>query len=110
MQVKDVPAIVTGGASGLGAATARALAEAGAKVGIFDRDIERAEALAAELGALAVECDVTSPSSAEAAVARLHTCAVPSRFAPTPIRSPRWWRGRRPPWSGERVARCASIR
>lgn len=71
MQVRDVPAIVTGGASGLGAATARALAQAGAKVAIFDRDIETADALAEELGALAVECDVTSPTSAEAAVARL---------------------------------------
>jgi len=71
MQVKDVPAIVTGGASGLGAATARALAAAGAKVAIFDRDIAAAETLAGELGALAVECDVTSPTSAEAAVARL---------------------------------------
>jgi len=71
MQVRDVPAIVTGGASGLGAAPARALAQAGAKVAIFDRDIETADALAEELGALAVECDVTSPTSAEAAVARL---------------------------------------
>jgi len=70
MQVKDTPAIVTGGGSGLGAATARALAAAGARVAIFDRDIESATALAHEIGGLAVECDVSSAASAEAAVAR----------------------------------------
>jgi len=47
---KDVAAVVVGGASGLGAATARALAARGVKVGIFDLNAELGEALAAEIG------------------------------------------------------------
>src|SRR5512147_915568 len=46
----NTPAVVTGGASGLGAATARALAAKGAKVAIFDMNAEKGEALAAEIG------------------------------------------------------------
>lgn len=62
-------AIVTGGGSGLGEATARALAARGAKVAIFDVGMERAEAVAADLGGLAVPCDVAGAESGEAAVA-----------------------------------------
>jgi len=51
-------AIVTGAASGLGAATARRLAALGAKVGVLDVDGERAEAIAAEIGGIAARCDV----------------------------------------------------
>jgi NAD(P)-dependent dehydrogenase (short-subunit alcohol dehydrogenase family) len=51
-------AVVSGGASGLGAATARRLASLGAKVGIIDRDAARAEAVAAEIGGAAAACDV----------------------------------------------------
>jgi NAD(P)-dependent dehydrogenase (short-subunit alcohol dehydrogenase family) len=70
-QLEGAPFIVTGGASGLGAATARLLAGAGARVLIADRDVERGEALATELGPPArfQETDVTSESSAAAAVA-----------------------------------------
>lgn len=70
MQVEGVSAIVTGGASGLGAATARALAVAGAKVALFDLNEEAAAALAREIGGIAVACDVSSAASAEAAIAR----------------------------------------
>lgn len=62
-------AIVTGGGSGLGEATARALAAKGAKVAVLDVGIERAEKVAAEIGGIAVKCDVSSAEGAEAAVA-----------------------------------------
>jgi NAD(P)-dependent dehydrogenase (short-subunit alcohol dehydrogenase family) len=70
MQVKGHAAIVTGGGSGLGAATCRALAAAGAKVAVFDVNEQAAAAVAAEIGGLAVACDVSNAASAEAAVAK----------------------------------------
>jgi NAD(P)-dependent dehydrogenase (short-subunit alcohol dehydrogenase family) len=66
---KDVSAIVTGGASGLGAATARALAAKGVKVGIFDLNEGQGMALAKELGGLFARCDVTDEASVDAALA-----------------------------------------
>ncbi|WP_027853145.1 SDR family NAD(P)-dependent oxidoreductase [Marinobacterium litorale] len=69
MEFKDVPAIVTGGASGLGEGSARALAAAGAKVAIFDLQEERGRKVAEELGGLFVRCDVADAYSAEAAFA-----------------------------------------
>jgi len=69
MDVQGTSAIVTGGASGLGAGTARALAAAGAKVAIFDMNMDAANQVAAEIGGMAIECDVSSAASAEAAVA-----------------------------------------
>ena len=77
MQIKDKVFLVTGAGSGLGAATARALAEAGAKVVLADLNREAGEKLAAELGAGAcfVETDVASESSGQNAVA-----AAVSRF------------------------------
>ncbi len=67
MNPKGVAAIVTGGGSGLGEATARALAAAGAKVAVFDVNTKGAEAVAADIGGIAVRCDVSSPD-AEAAI------------------------------------------
>ncbi|RFB80048.1 SDR family NAD(P)-dependent oxidoreductase [Methylovirgula sp. 4M-Z18] len=69
MRVANIPAIVTGGASGLGEATARALRAAGAQVAILDFNLAAAKTIAAEIGALALQCDVASAASAEAAVA-----------------------------------------
>ncbi|MFC3174064.1 SDR family oxidoreductase [Novosphingobium bradum] len=63
-------AIVTGGASGLGAATARALAARGARVALFDRNAELGEALAGEIGGLFCEADVTDEASIDAAFAK----------------------------------------
>jgi NAD(P)-dependent dehydrogenase (short-subunit alcohol dehydrogenase family) len=70
MRVRGAPFIVTGAASGLGAATALALAAGGARVLLVDRDAERGEALAAKLGADAAFCttDVTSEADAATAV------------------------------------------
>src|SRR5215217_345910 len=71
MRIEGVSALVAGGASGLGAATARRLHAAGAAVTIADLNAERGEALVAELGdrATFVRCDVTDAEQVEAAVA-----------------------------------------
>ncbi|MDS1311652.1 SDR family NAD(P)-dependent oxidoreductase [Marinobacter xiaoshiensis] len=69
MEFKNVPAIVTGGASGLGEGAARALAAAGCKVAIFDLQKELGEKVAADIGGIFVHCDVSSAESAEAAIA-----------------------------------------
>ncbi len=69
MEFQGVPAIVTGGASGLGEGAARVLAAAGCKVAILDLNDERGEAIAKELGGVFIRCDVSSAQSAEAAVA-----------------------------------------
>ena len=61
-----VAAVVTGGASGLGAATARALAAKGVKVAIFDLQEEKGKALAAEIGGIFCEVNVTSDESVDA--------------------------------------------
>ncbi|KZY29528.1 3-hydroxy-2-methylbutyryl-CoA dehydrogenase [Oleiphilus sp. HI0078] len=68
MDIKGTPAIVTGGASGLGKGTALYLASYGAKVAILDLQIEKAQTLAEEIGGIAIECDVTSAESVEAAI------------------------------------------
>ena len=69
MDLRDAGAIVAGGASGLGAATARALAERGARVAIADLNEDAANELAEELGGLAFKADVTNEAEVEAAVA-----------------------------------------
>src|SRR3954454_20163113 len=70
VEVEGTGALVAGGASGLGEATARALVEAGAAVTIADLNAEKGEALAAELGAGAgfVQADVTDEAAISAAV------------------------------------------
>ncbi|MEE8187571.1 MAG: SDR family NAD(P)-dependent oxidoreductase [Kiloniellales bacterium] len=79
MDVKGHGAIVTGGGSGLGAAAARYLAAAGAKVCLLDVNAEGAEAVAKELGGLGIACDVASAEAAEAAVARAREAHGPAR-------------------------------
>jgi NAD(P)-dependent dehydrogenase (short-subunit alcohol dehydrogenase family) len=79
MQLKDQSAIVTGGASGLGAATARALAAAGARVAVCDLNAKLAESVAAEIGGVAVVCDVSDASSAEAAIVAASKAHGPAR-------------------------------
>src|SRR3954454_2140566 len=70
MNVNGVAAIVTGAASGLGEATARELARRGAKVAVFDRDQERGEQVAGEIGGIFCEVDVTSDEKVAAAFAK----------------------------------------
>jgi NAD(P)-dependent dehydrogenase (short-subunit alcohol dehydrogenase family) len=69
MDVKGLAAVITGGASGLGAATARALAKKGAKIALFDMNIDLAKKTAAEIGGIGVQCNVGDAKSAEAAFA-----------------------------------------
>ncbi|MEO7044295.1 MAG: SDR family NAD(P)-dependent oxidoreductase [Ferruginibacter sp.] len=69
MNLHNISAIVTGGASGLGAATAKALVNAGAKVAIFDLNTVLAEKTANEIGAIAIECNVADEKSASHAIA-----------------------------------------
>ena len=68
MDIRGHAAIVTGGGSGLGAATATMLASAGAKVALLDVNMDAAQAHAKTIGGIAVRCDVSDAASAEAAV------------------------------------------
>ncbi len=79
MQLKGEAAIVTGGASGLGAATARRLAAQGARVAVCDLNTKLAETVAAEIGGVAVTCNVADAASAEAAVAAAAKAHGPAR-------------------------------
>ena len=67
MQMQGLSAVVTGGASGLGAATARMLARNGVKVAIFDMNAETGEAVASEIGGFFVQTNVADNDSAAAA-------------------------------------------
>ncbi len=69
MQLSTTAAIITGGASGLGEATARYFAENGAQVTILDRDAERGPQVASEIGGHFAQTDVTDEASVAAAVA-----------------------------------------
>ena len=82
MKIHGQAALVTGGASGLGAATARELARRGAKVAILDRNCAGATALAAEIGAnaIGIECDITSADSMTKALATASAAHGPARL------------------------------
>lgn len=77
--LEGIAAIVTGGGSGMGAAAARALAAAGAKVSLWDMNEDAVRGVAAEIGGLAVACDVTDAQSVERAL-------VKSKEANGPVR------------------------
>ena len=69
MKIQGIAAVVTGAASGLGEATARELARRGAKVALFDRDADKGEKVASEIGGIFCEVDVTSDEKVAAAFA-----------------------------------------
>ena len=69
MKLDGTSAIVTGAGSGLGAATARGLAEAGVRVAVLDLNLDAATAVASEIGGMPFACDVADPEAAEKAVA-----------------------------------------
>jgi len=80
MDIKGNAALVTGGASGLGAETARELAAAGAKVAVLDLNEQAGKKLAAEISGVYVQCDVSSGPSVEAAVAGARNAHGPARI------------------------------
>jgi NAD(P)-dependent dehydrogenase (short-subunit alcohol dehydrogenase family) len=81
MEIGGQAALVSGGASGLGRATARVLAAAGVKVAILDVHAEAAAEAATEIGGLALPCDVTDAASVERAVAAARQYHGPARIA-----------------------------
>ena len=80
MDIAGQAAIVTGGASGLGAATAGALAAAGAKVAVLDVNEKAAAEVAGEIGGLGTACDVTSSEDVEVAVKKAAAAHGPARI------------------------------
>jgi len=80
MQIKGLAAVVTGGGSGLGAATAAHLAALGCKVTVVDINHAAAEAHAAMIGGIGVACDVADAASAEAAFAAARAAHGPVRI------------------------------
>jgi NAD(P)-dependent dehydrogenase (short-subunit alcohol dehydrogenase family) len=70
MQLKNVAVLITGGGSGLGAATARAMAAKGAHVAVLDQSKENAEKVAAEVKGIATVADVTDEEQVKAAIAK----------------------------------------
>ena len=80
MEIKGQAAIVTGGGSGLGAATARALAAAGARVAVLDINEKAAAEMAADIKGVAIACDVADATSGEAAVTKAAEVHGPARI------------------------------
>ncbi len=80
MNIQGQAALVTGGGSGLGEATARELARLGAKVAILDVNLANAEKVAAEIGGVACQCDVTNPESVQAAIDAATVAHGPARI------------------------------
>ncbi len=80
MDINGHAAIVTGGASGLGAAAAKALADGGAKVAVLDVNADAAAVSAARFGGLAVACDVRAGRSMERAIAQAREAQGPARI------------------------------
>lgn len=87
MKIEGQAALVTGGASGLGEATARELARLGAKVAVLDVNIEQAQAVAREIAeqygngcAVACRCDITDTASLQAALDKAATAHGPARI------------------------------
>ncbi len=80
MNVQGQAALVTGGGSGLGEATARELARLGAKVAILDVNLAAAQKVASDIGGIAMQCDVTSPDSVQSAITQAQAAHGPARI------------------------------
>jgi NAD(P)-dependent dehydrogenase (short-subunit alcohol dehydrogenase family) len=80
MNLQGLAAVVTGGASGLGAATAKLLAEGGCKVAVLDINEAAAQASAARFGGIGIACDVSNGPSGEAAMAAARAAHGPCRI------------------------------
>ncbi len=80
MNIQGHAALVTGGGSGLGEATARELARLGAKVAVLDLNLDNAQRVAADIGGVAVQCDVSNPESMQAAIEAAAAANGPARI------------------------------
>ncbi|MFC7434088.1 SDR family NAD(P)-dependent oxidoreductase [Hydrogenophaga bisanensis] len=80
MNIQGHAALVTGGGSGLGEATARELARLGAKVAVLDLNLDNAQRVAADIGGVAVQCDVSNPDSMQAAIEQAAAAHGPARI------------------------------
>jgi NAD(P)-dependent dehydrogenase (short-subunit alcohol dehydrogenase family) len=80
MKIEGQAALVTGGASGLGEATARELARLGAKVAVLDLNAALAEKVAGEIGGIACPCDITNTHSVNAALDKAAAAHGPARI------------------------------
>ena len=80
MKIQGQAALVTGGGSGLGEATARELARLGAKVAVIDLNLDNAKKVAADIGGLAVQADVSSGDSMQAAIDQAAAAHGPARI------------------------------
>ena len=80
MQINGQAALVTGGGSGLGEATARELARLGAKVAVLDLNLDNAKKVAAEINGLAIQCDVSSGDSMQSAIEQAAGAHGPARI------------------------------
>ena len=80
MNIQGHAALVTGGGSGLGEATARELARLGAKVAVLDLNLENAQRVAADIGGLAVQCNVSDEASMQAAIEQAAAVHGPARI------------------------------
>ena len=80
MNIQGQAALVTGGGSGLGEATARELARLGARVAVLDVNLDNARRVADEIGGIALQCDVTSADSVQAAIDAAAAAQGPARI------------------------------
>ena len=80
MQINGQAALVTGGGSGLGEATARELARLGAKVAVLDLNLDNAKKVAADINGLAIQCDVSSGDSMQSAIEQAEAAHGPARI------------------------------
>ncbi|MCZ2089863.1 MAG: SDR family NAD(P)-dependent oxidoreductase [Burkholderiales bacterium] len=80
MQIQGQSALVTGGGSGLGEATARELARLGARVAVLDLNLDNARRVAADIGGLAIQTDVSNAESMQAAIEQAAAAHGPARI------------------------------
>ncbi|WP_066272150.1 SDR family NAD(P)-dependent oxidoreductase [Hydrogenophaga palleronii] len=80
MNIQGQAALVTGGGSGLGEATARELARLGAKVAVLDVNLDNAQRVAADIGGVAVRCDITDTDSLQNALDQAAAAHGPARI------------------------------